>query len=203
MPVSTRTRPAGVSTSRQLSAWSRRCCSSSCPHELSHRTRGAARRWRPRQIRKVPPGRGDAFAAAQLAAQWTSSVETHRPPRGVSAARRFRRARSRGGRPRLSAGAVPWYFEPARSCVRALHGARHAEEADLADPHAGVEGDRQVRHVLSSKGEVPFQPGRLIRREWMSRPRRPRLLLPSSGDEVGGITTPIHVWPRTKRRYEG
>ena len=56
MPVSTRTRPAGVSTSRQLSAWVRRVVSafSSSSTRCSHMTRGTGPRMVPASLVKMP-----------------------------------------------------------------------------------------------------------------------------------------------------
>ena len=54
----------------------------------------------------------------------------------------------------------PWYFEP-RPCraVGLVGGRGHAQEADLPDLHAGIDGDGQVGHVGELQGEVPVPPG--------------------------------------------
>ena len=125
MPVSTRTRPAGVSTSRQLSAWIRRVVGSiSSVTRRSHRILGTG------------PNSAPASDRNQPACTRATRVP---PPRSVdqSSASFIAIGRSRAGRParrRLAAGvrsrawnadAVgsdwPWYFEPElRRAVRPL-----------------------------------------------------------------------------------
>src|SRR6266516_3234081 len=145
MPVSTRTRPAGVSISRQFSAWRRRFSgSSSAAAQRSQRRRGTGPNKAPASDRKVPA--------------WTRATVTP-PPRSrrqstvsfaATSARLVRlgcclEVAVEGGGRRLRLALVAG-AERGRA-VRPLDRARHLEERDLADLHPEVERDRKVRDV--------------------------------------------------------
>ena len=54
----------------------------------------------------------------------------------------------------------PWYFDPRPGRAVGLVGGRgHAQEADLPDLHAGVDGDGEVGHVGELQGEVTVPAG--------------------------------------------
>ena len=96
----------------------------------------------------VPPPRS--------ARQWTASFSARHRLSPPSASFRPR------SKSRWKADAVgsdwPWYLDPSSlRAVRPLDRAGHPEEADLADPHPEVEGDRQVRDVrqLEGQGALP------------------------------------------------
>ena len=89
MPVSISTRPAGVSTSRQLSAWSSRRCSSSSPSDQSrHRSHGTGPKIAPASVRNVPAWtRATVVPPPRSVRQWTASlIPVLRPPRALPAA---------------------------------------------------------------------------------------------------------------------
>src|SRR5262245_3782170 len=152
MPVSTSTRPDGVSISRQFSAWSSRlsASSSSVTRRFQSR-RGTGPNNAPASDRKVP-----AWTSAtrvpppRSASQSTASLMATRLafPVEVPVIRRRRRlplplvARAELGR-----------------AVRSLDSRRHLEERDLADAHAVVEGDREVRDVRQFECQVPLPTG--------------------------------------------
>ena len=81
------------------------------------------------------------------------------PPRGAAKPR----SRSRRGRLSRRFGLATGARTRAPcSSVRPLHRRAHPEEADLADPHPGVEGDRQVGDVGQLEVNSPFQPGSAV-----------------------------------------
>src|SRR3954447_7552622 len=175
IPVSISRRPAGVSTSRQLSAWSSRRFSSSSPSAQSrHRIHGTGPRIAPESVRNVP-----AWISATLvppprsARQWTASLmpssgllagppargpASLMPSSGLLAGPPVAVAVDVDGRRRGLELALVLGPERPRA-VRPLDGAAHPEEADLADPHPGVEGDREVRHVRQLEREGPLPAG--------------------------------------------
>ncbi len=148
MPVSISTRPAGVSTSRQLSAWrSRRFSSSSPSASERHRIHGTGPEDRARRrCGRCPPGSARRASRRRgRRCQWTASLmPTGFSPRPCASDR----ARSRAWNADAVGSDWPWYLEPSsfdpygRSTGRA-----HPEEADLPDPHPVVERDRQVGDV--------------------------------------------------------
>ena len=161
IPVSTRTRPAGVSISRQFSAWRSRCSGSvSSPTQRFQRSHGTGPKSAPASDRKVP-----AWTSAtgnpppRSCRQSTASFIATRPsplPLRRSAARgllgRWLDVAMEGGRGRLGLalvlGTELW------RTVRALDRARHLEEADLADAHPEIQRDRQVGHVRQLERQV-------------------------------------------------
>ena len=156
IPVSISTRPAGVSTSRQLSAWSSRRFSSSSPSaQCRHRTHGTGPSRAPASDRNVP---------AWTSATRCPAAEVRAPVDGVVDARGSA-LRPGPCRPRSksawNADAVgsdwPWYLRAELlAAVRPLHRRAHPEEADLPDPHPGVQGDRQVGDVGQLEGQRPL-----------------------------------------------
>ena len=149
MPVSTRTRPDGVSMSRQLSAWRRRCSASiSSVTRLSQRSRGHRPEQRPGvgaeragldSATRVPPPRSVRQSTASLMRHRRSHVLPVEVP-----------VEGRGGRLLLALVARPQL----RRAVRPLDRRRHPEERDLADAHAVVERDGQVRDVRQLERQV-------------------------------------------------
>src|SRR4051812_6643844 len=158
IPVSTRTRPPGVSMSRQLRAWSNRFSPSiSSTTSRSQRSRGTGPNNAPASERNVPA--------------WTSATRTP-PPRSrdqstdsfgaiASAPRRLLRRRSlvavrevaverRCRGLRLALVLRPELRRP----VRPLDRRRHLEERDLPDLHRVVERDWQIRNVRQLQREV-------------------------------------------------
>ena len=114
MPVSTSTRPAGVSMSRQLSAWRSRCLSSiSSVTRSPQRTRGTGPNSVPASERKVPAWISATLrAAAEVGPPVDRVVQGHRTligrrPSGLR--------RSPGGRPRRSAPSGPGSATAARA----------------------------------------------------------------------------------------
>ena len=161
IPVSTSTRPAGVSTSRQLSAWTSRWSAvSSALTRRSQSSRGTGPKTAPASVRNVPA--------------WTSATVVP-PPRLVDQStasfRLTARALPRSAQDRVGSSrgrpvevaverrrgrlglALVLRAELGRA-VRPLDRARHLEEADLADPHPEVERDRQVGDVGQLEGQV-------------------------------------------------
>ena len=192
IPVSTRTRPAGVSTSRQLSAWRSRCSASiSSVTRRSQSIRGTGPKRAPASDRNVPAWTSATRrAAAELGRPVDGVVQA--PARAPAAALRpatllaCGRPRSRGGRPTPSARTGPGTSSRARASRTAARPAtRHLEEADLADPHPEVEGDRQVGDVRQLEGQVAL-------------PARDRRSPPSSGS--AGRAGPGSSCPRAWRR---
>src|SRR4051794_9289716 len=151
IPVSISRRPAGVSTSRQLSAWRRRRFSSSSPSAHSrHRIHGTGPRIAPESVRKVPAWTSATVVPPPRSArQWTASLIPSSgllagPPVAIAVDVDRRRRR-------LELALV---LGPERlGAVRPLHGAAHPEEADLADAHPGVQGDREVGDVRELERE--------------------------------------------------
>ena len=159
IPVSTRTRPAGVSIEQAVQRLEQAVLVVDLVGRPSAPRGSAApaRRGRRRRIGTCPPGRGrpSCRRRGRAASRRRRSAAVARASGSRPAAPRAR-ARSKS---RWKADAVgsdwPWYFEPSsgepygRSTGRA-----HLEEADLADLHPEVEGDRQVRDVRQLEGQV-------------------------------------------------
>ena len=138
---------------------SRRFSSSSPSAQARHRTHGTGPRSAPgvgaeragldRARRVVPPPRSVPPVDRVV------DRPRLRPPRGRFApALEVRVERGRGG-----LGLALVLGAELLAAVRPLHGRAHPEEADLADPHAEVERDRQVGDVRQLERQVPFQPG--------------------------------------------
>ena len=108
IPVSTSTRPAGVSTSRQLSAWSRRRLRRARPPPTArHRIHGTGPKIAPESVRNVP-----ACTSATRVPPPRSALQSpaSRNRRGLALRRGRRlaaRGRSRRGRPMRSAPTGP------------------------------------------------------------------------------------------------
>src|SRR5665811_193619 len=157
IPVSTRTRPAGVSISRQLSAWRRRPSASiSSATSFPHRTRGTGPKRAPASERNAPAWTSATRTPAPRSAdQWTASLSATRSP----SAGRIRAAATPGREVAVERGcggfALALVLRPEpRTAIWPLDRARHLEEADLADPHAVVERDRQARDVRELERQV-------------------------------------------------
>ena len=75
----------------------------------------------------------------------------------------------------------------------------HAHERDLPDRHPVVDRDRQVGDVRELERQVALEAGSTKPAvEWISRPRRPSELLPSSRATMSsGSRTRSSVWPST------
>src|SRR5664280_1892631 len=156
IPVSTSTRPAGVSISRQFSAWRRRPSPSiSSATSLPHRMRGTGPNSAPASERNVPAWTSATRTPAPRSAdQWAASLSATRPSaRRVRAAPAPRSEVAVECRGRGLALALVLRAEPG-AAVRPLDGGRDAEEADLANPHPLVERDRQARDVRELEREV-------------------------------------------------
>src|SRR6185437_6175053 len=168
IPVSTRTRPAGVSTKRQFSAWrSRWSASISVVTRRSQRILGTGPNRAPASLRKVPawtsatrvpPPRSVAQSTASLIATSVArrALLGHGALRGSAAVRATEVAMEgrRGG-----FGLALVLGPELRTAVRPLHRAGHLEEGDLTDLHAEIERDRQVRHVGQLERQVALPAG--------------------------------------------
>src|ERR1700690_1089260 len=189
IPVSTSTRPAGVSISTQLRAW-RRGPSASLSSATSRpqRTRGTGPNSAPASERNVPAWTSATRIPAPRAPdQWPASWPATNPPsvprRRVrpAAGREVTVERRRGGL------ALTLVLRPEPGApVGPLDRAGHPEEADLADPHALVERDGQAPDVRQLEGEVALPAridiaGRGVDQE--AQPPKTALAL-EPGDEV-------------------
>ena len=206
MPVSTRTRPpasrrAGSSAPGGGGARRRSRRSTS----LSHRTRGTGPNSAPASDRNVPAWiRATRVPPPRSAAQSTASFRAISAP-DLVASRRARSASWPASKSRWNADAVgsdwPWYFEPSSGrAVRPLDRGSNLEEADLADPHAEVEGDRQVRDVRQLERQVAL-PARVDvargRVDQQAEPAQGALALRAWPRGRSGSSTHSRVWPRT------
>ena len=175
IPVSIRTRPAGVSTSRQFSAWRSRCSwSISSVTRRSHSRRGTGPKSAPGVgAERAGLDEGDAGPAPEIGRPVDRVVDRHRRA-GYSLRRSARRlGRLVGGARRgvlavrevavegrrRGLGLALVLRTELRAAVRPLDRARHPEEADLPDLHAVVQGDRQVRHVRQLERQVALPAG--------------------------------------------
>ena len=102
-------------------------------------------RSRPARARPASRRRGRRSSRPRRAVPWPS------PPSRVVALR----PRSKSAWKADAVGSDwPWYFDPSSLApVRPLDRRAHPEEADLPDPHAGVQGDRQVGDVRELERE--------------------------------------------------
>src|SRR5215218_1262892 len=190
MPVSTRTRPAGVSISRQLSAWRRRRLSSSSPSAQGrHRMYGTGPMIAPASVRKVPA--------------WISATVVPPPRSARQSTASFVPATSALGAAAIEVGvdcgrrglALALVLRPELlRPVRALDRRAHPEEADLPDPHAAVQRDRQVGDVRELQRHGAAEPGVDVPRrgvdEQADASQRAPALEPR--DEVVGQLNPLH-----------